>query len=156
VLEVARIGPEPVQIEAVRALGRIRGTDVSTTLMEVYSIGAEPVKFQVLQSFGQRAETVSLLRIAESEANQPLRDAAIQTLGRTPRGGFYLRGMYEKVSFASKKAIIIGLFNARDVDGLIRIHTRERQSKLRQEVIERLRLLGTPRAKQYLEQLDEK
>jgi outer membrane biosynthesis protein TonB len=156
VLEVAKKGTEPVQIEAVRALGRIRGPDVSATLMYVYGAGAEPVKYQVVQSLGQCAETTSLLRIAESEANQPLRDAAIQTLGRTPGGSTYLRVMYDKVAPASKRPIIVGLFNARDVEGLIRIHTRERHVTLRREVLERLRLLGTPLAKQYLEQQDEK
>jgi hypothetical protein len=156
VLEVAKRGAEPVQIEAVRALGRFRGTDVSTALMQVYAVGGEPVKYQVVQSLGQRAETKSLVRIVESEENQPVRHAAIQTLGRTPGGSAYLRLMYDKVSFASKRPIILGLFNARDVDGLIRIHTRERQLTLRRDVLERLRLLGTPQAKQYLEQLDEK
>jgi hypothetical protein len=156
VLEVAKRGAEPVQLEAVRALGRLRGNDVSTALMQVYAVGGEPVKYQVVQSLGQRAETTSLVRIVESEANQPVRHAAIQTLGRTPGGSAYLRLMYDKASPALKRPVILGLFNARDVDGLIRIHTRERQLTLRRDVLERLRLLGTPQAKQYLEQLDEK
>lgn len=156
VVDVAKSGSEPVQIEAVRALTRFRGADVAPTLLQVYSAAGDPVKYQIVHSFGVRAETASLLHIARSEANSQLRDTAIVTLGQTPGGSVHLRAMYDRAGAASKRPIIVGLFNARDVDGLIRIHTRERQVILRREVVERLRLLGTPRAKQYLEQLDEK
>lgn len=156
VVEVAKTGSEPVQIEAVRALTRFRGPDVAPTLLQVYTAAGDPVKYQIVHSFGIRAETASLLHIARSEANAQLRDTAIVTLGQTPGGSVHLRAMYDRAAAASKRPIIVGLFNARDVDGLIRIHTRERQISLRREVVERLRLLGTPRAKQYLQQLDEK
>jgi len=125
-------------------------------LLLVYADAGELVKYQIVTSFGQRAETASLLHIAESEANQQLRDMAIVTLGRAPGGKVHLRRMYETAALASKRSIIVGLFNARDDDGLIRIASRERQASLRLEVIGRLRLLGTARAKQYLEQAPEK
>jgi urease subunit alpha len=67
-------------------------------------------------------------------------------------GAWHLRRMYETAAFSIKRPIIAGLFNARDDEGLIRIASRERQAALRAEVLERLRLLGTERAKQYLEQ----
>jgi HEAT repeat protein len=156
VVEVARTAPEPVQIEAVRALGRLRGPDVSSTLLTVYQDAAEPVKLQIVTSFGQRAETSALVRIVQSEANQQVREMAVVTLGRTPGGSEYLRRMYDKAAVAMKRPIITGLFNARDDEGLIRIATRERQVVLRREVLEKLRLLGTVRAKQYLEQAEEK
>jgi HEAT repeat protein len=156
VVEVAKSGPEPVQIEAIRALGRLRGPEVSATLLEVYSAAGEPVKYHVVRSLGQRAETAPLLRIAESEANQQLREMAIVTLGRAPGGNKHLRVMYEKGPPAFRRSVISGLFNARDDEGLIRIATRERQVTLRRDILERLRLLGTARAKQYLEQVDEK
>lgn len=156
VVEVARNASEPVQIEAVRVLGRLRGPDVSSTLLHVYADAGEPVKYQIVTSFGQRAETSSLVRIAESEGNLQLREMVIMTLGKTPGGHVHLRRMYTSAAAAMKRPIIAGLFNARDDEGLIRIASRERQSLLRGEVLERLRLLGTPRAKQYLEQVREK
>jgi HEAT repeats/Tetratricopeptide repeat len=156
VVEVAKKGPEPVQIEAVRALGRLRGPDVSQTLLQVYSAAADPVKYHVVHSLGQRAETEALFHIAESEVNQGLREAAIVTLGGAPGGNLHLRVMYDKTPAASRRSIISGLFNARDDEGLIRIATRERQVTLRREIVECLRLLGTARAKQYLEQVREK
>lgn len=156
VVEVAKSAPELVQIEAVRVLGRLRDPEISSMLLHVYADAGEPVKFQIVSSFAQRAETASLLRIAESEANPQLRSTAIMTLGRAPGGFLHLRGMYPKVNAAFKRPVIVGLFNARDDEGLIGIAMRERQVTLRREVLERLRVLGTPRAKQYLEQVDEK
>ena len=156
VVEVAKKGPEPVQIEAVRALGRWRGPDVSQTLLQVYSAAGDEVKFHVVRSLGQRAETQALVHIAESEVNQLLRETALETLGGAPGGSLHLRSMYEKVPAASRRSIIRGLFKARDDEGLIRIATRERQAALRRDILERLRLLGTARAKQYLEQVHEK
>jgi HEAT repeat protein len=156
VVEVAKTAPEPVQVEAVRVLGRIRDPEISSMLLHVYADAGEPVKFQIVSSFAQRAETASLVRIAESEGNAQLRATAIITLGRAPGGFRHLRGMYGKVDAAFKRPVIVGLFNARDDEGLIGIAMRERYVPLRKEAVERLRLLGTPRAKQYLEQHDEK
>lgn len=156
VVEVAKKGPEPVQIEAVRALGRWRGPEVSQELLQVYSAAGDEVKFHVVRSLGQRAETQALVHIAESEVNQHLRETALETLGGAPGGILHLRSMYERVPAASRRSIIRGLFKARDDEGLIRIAARERQAAMRQEIHERLRLLGTPRAKQYLEQVQGK
>jgi hypothetical protein len=155
VVEVARTAPEPVQIEAVRVLGRLRGPEISTTLMNVYVDAAEPVKYQIVASFGNREETMSLLRIVQSEDNQQLRGTAIVTLGRTPDGKQHLRRMYESAAASMKRPIILGLFNARDDEGLIQIAMRERQAALRREALERLRLLGTDQAKRYLLQVSE-
>ncbi len=156
VVEVAKSGSEPVQIEAVRVLGRLRGPDVSATLLHVYVDAGEPVKYQIVTSFGLRAETAPLLHIVASEANQQLRGMALVTLGKTPGGNMHLRRMYNTATMLAKRSIIAGLFNARDDEGLIYIASRERQLSLRREVRERLRLLGTARAKQYLEQVQEK
>jgi hypothetical protein len=156
VVEVAKTAAEPVQIEAVRVLGRLRGPEISTTLMNVYVDAGEPVKYQIVTSFGYREETSSLLRIVQSEDNQQIRSTAIVTLGRTPGGKLHLRKMYETAAASMKRPIIAGLFNARDDEGLIQIAVRERQAALREEVFERLRLLGTEPARQYLLQVRER
>jgi hypothetical protein len=155
VVEVAKTGSEPVQLEAVRVLGRLRGPEISTTLMNVYVDAAEPVKYQIVTSLRQRAETSSLLRIVQVEGNPQIRESAIVNLGRTPGGKLHLRKMYETAAASMKRPIIVGLFNARDDEGLIQIATRERQAVLRREVLERLRLLGTGPARQYLLQVRE-
>jgi hypothetical protein len=49
--------------------------------------------------------------------------------------------------------VIRGLFLARDDDGLIRIAGQEKDPELRSEVLNRIRLIGTPKAKEYLQGL---
>ncbi len=156
VVEVANSGHEPAQIAAVREMARFRDAQISGELLKVYSKAADPVKYQVVVSLGELAAAAPLLRIVESEANPLLRDTAIVTLAKAPSGREHVRLLYEKVPVESRRWIIAGLFNARDEEGLIRIAEREQRPALRYEVLEKLRLLGTPRAKQYLERMRQK
>jgi hypothetical protein len=66
--------------------------------------------------------------------------------------------MYKSATFRGRRFIIVGLFNARADSELVRIAELERASndQLRTEALERLRLLGTPTAKQYLQKVSEK
>lgn len=150
VVEVAKTGPEPVRIAAVRELGRIGGPAVATDLLQVYSSGNERVKYQVVTSLARRDAAPALLRIAESEKDRRLRDVAIVTLGDAG-GRTQLFTLYATAPQDAKRAIVIGLFNAKAEDELIGIAERERDDAVRAEAISRLRLLGTPKAKAYLE-----
>lgn len=142
VVEVAKSAPERVRIAAVRELGRFGGPEVSRELLQVYSTANERVKYQVVMALGERAETVALMRIAESEADRMLRERAILTLGRAG-GRDELRQLYAKAA-RSKRAIIIGLFNARADAELRRIAEEEKDESLRREAQTRLRLLAMP------------
>ncbi len=150
VVEVARTGPEPVRIAAVRELGRIGGPTVYTELLQVYSSGNERVKYQVVTSLARRDAAPALMRIAESEKDRRLRDVAIVTLGDAG-GRTQLFTLYSTAPQDAKRAVVIGLFNAKAEDELIRIAERERDSAIRDEALSRLRLLGTPKATAYLE-----
>lgn len=157
IVEVANSGPETVQIAAVRELARFRGSDIGAELLKVYAKAGDPVKYQVVASLGARAEPTPLLHIVQSESNPQLRDTAIITLATAPAGREHVRLLYAKMSsVAAKRSIIVGLFNARDEDGLIRIAESERLLLLKREAVDRLRLLGTPKAKQYLERVKQK
>jgi HEAT repeat protein len=149
VIEVAQTAAEPVRIAAVRELGRFGGPAVSQALLRVYSTANEPVKLQVVRSLGQRSERAALLRIAQSERVRSLRETAIVTLGHAG-GRDQLRRLYSTVSMELKRPVIVGLFNARADDELIRILEREKNAKLRAEILAQLELLGTPRARSYL------
>jgi hypothetical protein len=149
VVEIAKRGPEPVRVAAVRELGRFDGPEVSQALLHVYSTANAPVKRQVVTSLGERSEAQALLRIAESESDLTLRATAITTLGRAG-GRAQLVTLYAKADRRSKRPIIIGLFTARGDEELIRIAERERDRELRGEALARLRLLGTPKARAYL------
>lgn len=149
VVQVARTGPQHVRVAAVRELGRFGGPAAPTELLRVYPTGDISVKRQVVQSLGELRARGPLLSIARSEANLDLRSRAILMLGRAG-GSSELRELYSKASVEAKRPIILSLFNARAEDELIQIAQRERDRSLQQEVLVQLRLLGTPRAKEYL------
>lgn len=150
VVEVAKAGPAAVRLAAVRELGRFGGPEAATALLQVYSDANAIVKQQVVRSLGERAETAALLRIAQSERDAELRNSAIITLGRAG-GREQLGTLYAKASRDSKRPIIIGLFSARAEEELIRIAEQEKDEALRREALRRLRLMGTPKARAYLE-----
>jgi hypothetical protein len=150
VVEVAKTGPELVRVAAVRELGRVGGPAVATDLLQVYSTADQRVKYQVVAALGQRDAAPALLRIAQSETDRRLRDVAIVTLGEAG-GRQQLAALYSKAAADAKRAIVTGLFHARADDELIRIAGQESSAEILAEVRERLRLLGTPRAKAYLD-----
>jgi HEAT repeat protein len=152
IVDLATLGSEPVRLAAVRELGRFGGAEVTEQLLQVYPLGSAPVKKQVVASLAERADAPALARIAAAERDGGLRDSAIVALGRAG-GREQLRALYEQARAEARRAVIIGLFNARDDDGLIRIAERERDPDLRAEVIERLRLMGTPKARSYVAQV---
>jgi HEAT repeat protein len=155
VVRVARIGPEAVRLAAVRDLGRFGGPEASKDLISLYATANEPVKFQIVKSLGERAETFALLRIVESEKDGALTFSAIAGLGQ-PGGIEALARMYNSASRQRKRPIIVSLFRARADGELMRIADVEGDAELRQAALERLRLLGTPKAKEYLQKLSEK
>jgi len=155
VMRVAMTAPEPVRLAAVRDLGRFGGPEASKELLRLYTTANEPVKLQIVKALGERAEAVALLRIVESEKDGTLRFSAIAGLGQA--GGVVpLAKMYKSASPRGKRPIIVGLFTARADVELIRICEAERDTELRKEALERLRLLGTPKAKEYLQKASEK
>ena len=152
VVEVAKTGPEPVRLAAVRELGRLDGPAVSGQLMQVYETANSPVKYQIVMSLGQRDAVPALMRIAQSETDRELRAMAIATLGEAG-GREQLSALYARLVGGStevKRPIILGLFNAQADEELIRIAEHERDPATRAEILAKLRLLRTPRAQAYL------
>jgi HEAT repeat protein len=156
VAEVAKRGPEPVRIAAVRELGRFGGADAGSELLQVYSVATPRVKREVVSSLaalGTGPTTDALVRIARTEADLQVRNIAIVTLARTKEAS-QLRALYDQAPPESRRAVLAALFAARDEEELIRIASTERDTALRQEARRQLRLLGTPRALQFLDQHD--
>jgi hypothetical protein len=155
VVDVARRGAESVRIAAVRELGRFGGPAVSAELVKLYGDSSEPVKYQVVNALGDRAATSALLRIAQTESNRRLQERAIVRIGQAG-GSEQLRRFYTKARPELKQPIINGLFNARAVEELIYIAGRERDARIRSEVLTRLKLLNTVKAREYLEKQSKK
>ena len=131
VVRVARTGPEAVRLAAVRDLGRFGGPEASKDLLTLYTTANEPVKLQIVKSLGERAETLALLRIVESEKDGTLSFSAIAGLGQA--GGVeQLARMYKSASPQRKRPIIAGLFKARADGELIRIADVEADAELRE------------------------
>ena len=149
-VEVAKSGSELVQIAAVRELGRFGGPKAAEELLQVYTSVNPRVKYQVVNSLGERSATGALLRIAETEPDLKLQESAIVRLGQAGARDQLVR-FYSRASPDLKRPIIIGLFIARAEDELIRIADHERDEPIRLEVLTRLRLLGTEKARSYLE-----
>lgn len=155
VIDVARRGAEPVRIAAVKELGRFGGPTVSEELVKLYAGSTERVKYQVVNALGDRAATTALLRIAQTESNRRLQERAIVRIGQAG-GSAQLRRFYGRARPELKHPIINGLFNARAVDELIHIARQERDASIRSEVLTRLRLLNTDKAREYLEKQSKK
>jgi hypothetical protein len=155
VVRVAKTGPEPVRITAVRELARFRGRSASDDLMQVYVTADEPLKFQIVQSLGDIEASMPLLRIVQTEKEPKVVYVALNNLGRAgavPQ----LAAMYKTMkTFEAKQSIIVGLFNARADERLIVIAEIERNGnpQLRNEAIQRLRLLQTPKAVEYVKRV---
>ena len=151
VFEVARGGAEPVQLAAIRELGRLQDANVSNALLQVYTASAIPrVRRQVVTSLGERADNASLLRIVRSEQDTGVRNVAIQTLGRIGAPRQQLRTLYAETPVESREAVINALCTSKDDDELIRIASTERNPILRQRARQQLRLLATPKAIKFL------
>ena len=150
VVDVAKTGPEPIRVQAVRALGRLNGPAIVDDLMQVYAAtGNESVKYEVVSSLAERDAAPALYKIVLSEKDRRLRDVAIVNLGEAG-GRKQLTTMYAKAAADAKRPIIVGLFNAQADEELIRIAEQEKDPAARAEILARLRLLGTPKAKAYL------
>jgi HEAT repeat protein len=149
VVAVAQNGPPFVRVAAVRGLGNFGGPEVSQELLRVYETADTMVKRQVVTSLGERSETPALVRIAMSEADSRLRASAILTIGRAG-GREQLLSLYTKVDRDSKRPVIVGLFTCRGEDELIRIADKEQDEQLRAEILSRLGMLGTPKARAYV------
>ena len=150
-IELAKQAPvEAVSVAAVKELGRFGGPRMSDELLLVYEVGKPRVKMQVVNSLGERSATNALFRIVESEPDVDLKEVAIVTLGRAG-GRAQLQRFYRRARPELKKPIIVGLFNARAEDELIEIAEHERDAALKTTVFNSLRLLGTPKSREYLE-----
>ena len=155
VVRVARQGPEPVRVAAVRDLGRFGGREASRDLCRPLLDGDRTGKLQIVKSLAERSEKAPLLRIAESEKDGTLRFTAINGLGQAG-GAPQLAMLYKSATVQIKRPIIVALFAARADVELIRIADTENDAELKKEARERLRLLATPKAKDYLQKVSEK
>jgi hypothetical protein len=141
VAEIARTGPEPVIVAAVRELGFARTPNSTQLLRDLYGSGSERVKLQVIRSLGEAGASMPLLEIVRAEHREPLRDTAISALGRAG-ARTQLAGLYRTLDGRElKEAIISALFTAGGERELRRIAAAERDPQLKAAALKKLELL---------------
>lgn len=151
VADIAKQGPEDITVAAVKELGLIRSPDAARLLSDLYVSGTNSVKVQVLRSLAAAGQAQPVLQLARGESERGLRETAVAALGRAGARA-QLATLYRQQPDL-RVPVITALFTAGGEDELIDIAQTERDARLRGEVVSRLKLLGTPRAKAVVERL---
>ena len=151
--EIALDNRNPAEARrAVFVLAQSPRSEARNTVVEAARRGSHVVRIAAIREMGRVQEptfTTALFNIVRSESDESVRDTAIVTLGRTG-ARLQLRTLYTQLPDSARFAVITGLFNAKDDDGLIRIATTEGDQRLRTRARQQLKLLGTPKAVKYL------
>ena len=140
--------------EAVRQLGMMGGRDELWQLYQKES--SVDVKQQMLQGMMMGGDVTHLTEVATSEANMDLRRKAIQQLGMLGggRSGDTLINIYNRQSDPGvKHAVIDGLFFSGNASALVALARKETDRDLKRRIVEKLALMGTPEARDYMLEL---
>ncbi len=152
VLAAAKAEKAPeLRLEAIRQLGAMEASD---ELLQLYRIETTlDLKEEILQALGVAEAVTPLGEIAKGEADARLRRAAIQALGiiDSKESGGVLRSLYPvQRDVASKKAVMEALFVQENARALIEIATAEKDPTLRREAVEKLSVMDSAEAQQYM------
>jgi HEAT repeats len=136
------------------AIQQLALTGAQSELWQLYQ--AEPsieVKRQILQSMFLAGNSDKLVEIARNEKDPTLRAAAIKSLGLMGGGksGVALMSLYATEKDAEvKRTILNSMFISGNVDGLIDIARKEKDPDLKKEAVQKLSIMGSPKATEYL------
>lgn len=156
--KIARGQTNPeMQRKAVSYLATFGGKGAGKILAEVYTSSNDPeVKRAVIRSYIISGDREQLLTLAKSEPNPDLRKEAIRNLGITG-GQAELQALYAKESDrAVKEEILNAYFIGGDAKGLIAVARTEKNPELKKKAVEKLSLMGSKEANEYLMELLEK
>ena len=152
VLAAAKAEKSPeLRREAIHQLGAMEASD---ELLQLYRIETSvDLKEEILQALGVAESVAPLGEIAKGEADARLRRAAIQALGiiDSRESGAILRSLYPvQRDAASKKAVMEALFVQDNAQALIEIAKSEKDPAMRREAVEKLSVMDSPDAQQYM------
>jgi tetratricopeptide (TPR) repeat protein len=141
--------------QAVRMLGAMHATAELDTL---YRDEKEPsVKRAIVEAYMVGGDAERLAQVAKTDGDQAMRLRAIEMLGAMGRstGTAVLGGLYaaDGQSRDVRRAVINGLFIAGDVKSLIDIARKETDPDLRKAAVERLSLMKSKDATDFLMEL---
>ncbi len=140
-----------LRLEAIRQLGAMEAAD---ELLQLYRAEtAMELKEEILQSLGVAEGVAPLGEIAKNEADPRLRRAAIEALGINDgqTSAAVLRSLYgSEKDLQTKKAVLEALFVQDNVQALIEIARSERDPALRREAVEKLSVMDSREAQEYM------
>jgi len=156
--KIARGQSNPdLQRKAVSYLAMFGGKRSGKILAEVYTSSNDPeIKRAVIRSYIISGDREQLAALATSEPNQELRKEAIRNLG-VIGGQAELQPMYAKEADRGvKEEILNAYFIGGDSKGLIAVARAEKDPELKKKAVEKLALLGSKEANEYLMELLQK
>jgi hypothetical protein len=156
--KIARGQSNPdLQRKAVSYLAMFGGKRSGKILAEVYTGSNDPeIKRAVIRSYIISGDREQLAALAKNEPNQELRKEAIRNLG-VIGGQAELQPMYAKEADRGvKEEILNAYFIGGDSKGLIAVARAEKDPELKKKAVEKLALLGSKEANEYLMELLQK
>jgi hypothetical protein len=156
--KIARGQSNPdLQRKALSYLAMFGGKRAGKILAEVYTTSNDPeVKRAVIRSYIISGDREQLAALAKNEPNPELRKEAIQNLAVVGGQG-ELQAMYPKeTDRAVKEEILNAYFIGGDAKGLIAVAKTEKDPELKKKAVEKLSLMGSKEANEYLMELLQK
>lgn len=156
-LQIAKGRGNPdIQMKAVEYLG-VFGKGNTQPLADVYAATTDAgVKRAVLRGLMMAGDSDRLLSLAKSEKSPELRVEAIHMLGamRKDSGGDSLVSLYGPEADRSvKNAVIDGLFMQQNAKALIEFARKERDAAVKKEIVQRLSMMRSKEASDFLMEL---
>jgi hypothetical protein len=137
--------------EAVRQLGVMGAREELRQLYQRES--SVEVKRQILQSLFVAGDSVRLVELANGETNADLRLAAVRHLGtmNAQRTGTALVTLYERDRDAAvKRAAINALFVQGNAESLVALARKESSAEMKREIVQKLSVMKSKVATDYL------
>ncbi|MGH9629541.1 MAG: HEAT repeat domain-containing protein [Bryobacteraceae bacterium] len=158
VAKIARGAGNPdLQLKAVEYLGIHGGPENLKVLSDVYSSSNDvAVKRQILHAFMVGNDKDRLAAAAKGEANPELRKNAIHWLGtmRKAQTGDVLTSMYaSETNKEVKEQILHSLFIQGSVQEIIDLARKEKDAELKREAVQKLSLMKSKEATDYMLEL---
>src|SRR5467141_2062840 len=143
-----------LQRKALSYLAMFGGKQAGKILAEVYTSTSDPeVKRAVIRSYIISGDREQLAALAKGESNPELRKEAIRNLGVTG-GQAELQPLYAKETDRGvKEEILNAYFIGGDAKGLIAVARAEKDPELKKKAVEKLSLMGSKEANEYLMEL---
>lgn len=151
-LSVAKGEKSPaLRREAIHALGAMKG---QAELEQLYRSETSPeLKRDIVHGLMMTRDADRLLEIARSETDPAVKREAIQMLGtmRDPKVAAALTSMYQSSGdIATRQAVIEAMMIQGDAKALVEMARKETNPKLKQAIIERLSVMKSKEATDYM------